>query len=183
MGIRLRRPFVRLKFFLMKSSSLLFWSWLTISVTAMAQPASSGNQSERMEALRIAFVTERLSLTPEESKAFWPMHEAFDAQMESKKEAMRARKEAFDAKTSTDAEFRELVQDLTDEQKALIDLQSQHVIEVADLLGAERALLLSDLKRELAHQVRERLNAPGRNGPRGPRQGQNLKHTRRARRH
>ena len=167
----------------MKFSSLLFWSWLTFSLSAVAQPASRGNHSERMESLRIAFITERLALTPEESKTFWPMHEAFDAQMESKKDAMRAQKDAFDAKTATDAEFRELVQDLTRQQKALIDLQSQHVFEVADLLGAERALLLSDLKRELAHQVRERMNAPGRNGPRGPRQGQNLKHARRARRH
>jgi len=165
----------------MKSSSLFFWSWLTFSLTAMAQPGSGGNQSERMEALRIAFMTERLSLTPEESKSFWPLHEAFEAQMEAQREAMNTQKDAFDATGASTAELRELVERVGQHRKDMLDLESAHLLEVADLLGAERALMLPDMRRELARTIRERMGGLGRKGPPGARQSQSPRSVRRQR--
>lgn len=165
----------------MKSFSLLALLCLSISSTVLAQPGPPRETSERMEALRIAFMTERLALTPDESKAFWPMHEAFEAQMEAQRDAMRTQKNNFNASNASDAELQKFVQDLAEQRKSMVDLESDHLLEVAELLGAERALKLPEMQRELARNIRERMGAPNRKGSPGPRQGQSPRSTRRPR--
>ena len=165
----------------MKSFSLLTLLCLSISSTVLAQPGPPRETSERMEALRIAFMTERLALTPEESQAFWPMHEAYEAQMEAQRESMRTQKDNFDASKASDAELQKFVEDLAEQRKSMVDLESEHLIAVADLLGAERALKLPEMQRELARNIRERMASPNRKGPPGPRQGQSPRSTRRLR--
>ncbi|MDG1675493.1 MAG: hypothetical protein P8H88_08615 [Flavobacteriales bacterium] len=162
----------------MRSFSLLTLLCLGLSSAVLAQPGPSRETSERMEALRIAFMTERLSLTPDESKAFWPMHEGFEAQMETQREAMRTLKDAFDAASASDAELQKFVHDLAEQRKSMVDLESEHVLAVAELLGAERALKLPEMKRELARNIRERMDATNRKGPPGPRQGHSPRSTR-----
>jgi len=57
-------------------------------------PPEQGPRSERMEALRIAFMTEELALTPEESATFWPMQHAFDAKLEALRESLKSHMDA-----------------------------------------------------------------------------------------
>jgi hypothetical protein len=165
----------------MKSFSLLALLCLSISSTVLAQPGPPRETSERMEALRIAFMTERLALTPDESKAFWPMHEAFEAQMEAQRDAMRTQKDNFDAASATNVELQKFVNGFAEQRKSMVDLESEHLLAVAELLGAERALKLPEMKRELARNIRERMDATNRKGSPGPRQGHSPRSTRRPR--
>lgn len=165
----------------MKSLSLLPVMCLGIFSTLWAQPGQPRGASQRMEALRIAFMTERLSLTPEESKLFWPLHEVFEAQMEAQREAMNDQKDAFDATKASTAEMRDLLESLAQQRKDMVDLESAYLLEVADLLGAERALMMPEMQRDLARSIRERMGASGRKGPPGPRQGQSQRPARRLR--
>jgi len=43
----------------------------TISLNAMAQ------KGERLEAMKIGFITERLNLSSDEAKVFWPVYNKF----------------------------------------------------------------------------------------------------------
>lgn len=164
----------------MKSLALLGTFCLCMVSTALSQPGSPRASSQRMESLRIAFMTERLSLTAEESKVFWPIQEAFETQMEAQRDALNAKKDAFDATEVSDAELRDFVDALAQQRKDMVDLESKYLLEVAAVLGADRALMLPDMQRELARRIRERMGA-GRKGPSGPRQGQSARPTRRNR--
>ena len=156
----------------MKSFSLLALLCLSISSTVLAQPGPPRETSERMEALRIAFITERLALTPDESKAFWPTHEAFEAQIESQRQSLKDLKSGFDAAGASRQDVEGMVKQMSQLRKNLIDLEAAHLMDVVDLLGAERALRLADLQRDLARRLRERAQGSGRPGGRpGPRQG------------
>ena len=65
-----------------------------------------------------------------------------------------------------------MVKQMSQLRKNLIDLEAAHLMDVVDLLGAERALRLADLQRDLARRLRERAQGSGRPGGRpGPRQG------------
>ena len=56
---------------------------LFISVSAFAQRGEKMN--ERIKAQKIAFITEKLSLTSEEAQEFWPIYN----EIEAKKETLR----------------------------------------------------------------------------------------------
>ncbi|MCU0451054.1 MAG: hypothetical protein MUC97_14640 [Bernardetiaceae bacterium] len=46
--------------------------------------------SERVEAVRVAFITERLELSPAQSQTFWPVYNAFAAESKVIKQELRA---------------------------------------------------------------------------------------------
>ena len=96
-------------------------------------------------------------------------------------QVLKAKKDAFDATKVSDAELRDFVEALAQQRKDMVDLESAYLLEVAGLLGAERALMLPEMQRELARSIRERIGASGRKGPPGPRQGQSQRPARRLR--
>jgi hypothetical protein len=67
----------------MKNTLIILLTTLTFS--AFAQPRNH----EKIESMRVAFITNRLSLTPEESQKFWPVYNAFKADMKTLRKNFR----------------------------------------------------------------------------------------------
>lgn len=51
--------------------------------------AQRGHFKEEMESFRIAYLTKKLSLTPEEAKVFWPVYEAFSKEIAALRQERR----------------------------------------------------------------------------------------------
>lgn len=62
----------------MKKILLIASFFLFNLLTLQAQP---GERSEKVESLRIAFITKQLQLTPDEAKGFWPVYNQYDKEM------------------------------------------------------------------------------------------------------
>lgn len=65
--------------------NLLFFFFTTITLSSFAQQKSN----EKIESMRVAFITNRLNLTPEESQKFWPVYNAFRADMKTLRKNFR----------------------------------------------------------------------------------------------
>ncbi len=74
-------------------------------------PAGRPERMEKLESMKIAFFTERLNLTPEEAKVFWPVYNAFQEDLEKLRKEHR--ESLMDAKDNmdklTDKDFERLV--------------------------------------------------------------------------
>jgi len=68
----------------MKNTILILLTLATFST--FAQPRNN----EKIEAMRVAFITNRLNFTPEESQKFWPVYNAFRADMKTLRKNFRA---------------------------------------------------------------------------------------------
>ena len=146
---------LRMKHFLLASLALILFAG-----PALSQRDTAPAESDRMKALRIAYMTEELALTPDESKAFWPLHDAFDAKVQEERAAMKALKDSFDATKATEAELKALLDQTNTRRLALMELESAHLLEVASVLGVERALKLTELKKDLARRIRGQMGKP-----------------------
>ena len=52
------------------------------TVTAQTpQDPDAAKQQEKLQSLYVAFITQKLELTPVEAQAFWPVHNAFDKEV------------------------------------------------------------------------------------------------------
>lgn len=128
-------------------------------LSAAAQPA--GNP--RVEALRIAFITERLELSPKESEAFWPAIRVHHRELES----LRKRIDTLldEAKTGvTEARAEEIFNALQGLQQAELDRRELLLKDAAAVVGYARALRLPAAEREfrmrVAEEIRDRRNGP-----------------------
>ncbi len=61
--------------------SILVLMLLTSTVVLKAQPGG-GDKKEKVEAIKVGYITKQLNLTPDEAKVFWPVYNQYDAEME-----------------------------------------------------------------------------------------------------
>ncbi len=57
---------------------------------------SQGNKKEKIEALRVAFITSTLQLTTEESQKFWPLFNEYQDQLKSARKEFKSQPSTFE---------------------------------------------------------------------------------------
>ena len=108
---------------------------LLISFSFYAQ----GPKKEKVKALKVAYLTNNLSLTTAEAEKFWPIYNAYDdKQFELRHEKMKMIKDKLDA---------ESVDDLTDKQASTMISQIE---SVEDDLYQNRKKFMTSLKTVLS---------------------------------
>lgn len=80
---------------------------LLIPFTGIAQQLSP-EQQEKYEALKVAFLTEELSLSSKEAQAFWPVYNEMDEKLteirQAKRKNVRTARKNFDSMSDTELE-------------------------------------------------------------------------------
>src|ERR1041385_3852112 len=69
-----------------------FWLALYSSLCMAQTPPQQESQRaipERVEAFKVGFLTQRLNLTPTEAKAFWPVYNEYEAELEKLRKTRR----------------------------------------------------------------------------------------------
>jgi hypothetical protein len=61
---------------------LLFLSLCCFGQVLIAQPPPGQKPPPNVEALKVAFLTRQLELSPDEAKKFWPVHDAYQDEIE-----------------------------------------------------------------------------------------------------
>jgi len=107
---------------------------------------------EKVEAMRIAFITNRLDLSPEEAKLFWPIYNNY------RHDLTTLRRNFFPMDDGTDPHL-DAERQLDFEQKKL-DLKKKYTVQFAQVIGKEKVNKLvsaeEDFKRLLMQTIRNR---------------------------
>jgi hypothetical protein len=122
---------------------------IVLSVSAFAQ------QGKRIEAMRIAFITQRLNLTSEEAQQFWPVFNQFSEKMQQ----IKGPKSDTALEDMSDADAEKMILSEFDKEAKELELKKEYyqklkkvlpVRKVAKLYRAER-----DFKNELVKYLKE----------------------------
>ncbi len=139
---------------------------MLVSITVSAQPEQGKpSKSDRIEALRIAFISERLNLTPAEAQNFWAVYNQYRADLES---IHRNFKPGEGGQLTADQQI-----DL--DQKKL-DLKKQFKSQFEGALGKDKMNHLYNLEgefRQKLKEVRDQRQGNKGSGPHGGQQGPN----------
>ncbi|MBS1582601.1 MAG: hypothetical protein JST66_10415 [Bacteroidetes bacterium] len=123
-------------------------------------PALSEERMQEIKTQKIAFITQRLALTPEEARTFWPVYDRYDQEIEAVRKEMRARnKEAREGTTLTEAEAARILDEGLAARQRELDIRKRYSGEFRKTIGAVKTLRLArserDFNRELFKRVRE----------------------------
>ncbi len=127
-------------------STVLFVALLTVTCTAFAghgyyRQNNGQNPGDKIEALRIAYITQQLNLTPEEAQKFWPVYNSY------KNDLQTMRKNFKGADLTAE-------QQLDLEQKKL-DLKKKYKPQFETALGTEKLNQLYNLERKFQEKLKE----------------------------
>jgi len=142
-----------------------------MSLTALAQPPKNGGQNrndrkEKLESMKVAFITQELDLTSQEAQQFWPVYNQFDDELDrlrkARRSAMLDAKENFDG--MSDADIARAIDGELSFQQQELDLRKKYVAEfkkvlpmkkVAELMRAEQRF-----KMKLLQEYQNRKGGP-----------------------
>ena len=154
---------------------IFHFSFLLLTATSYAQDSKhpqerqspDDSRHQRVEALKIGFITEKLNLTPEEAKAFWPVYNQYEKERgqlrKSKRENLSNAKMNFDEMSNAE------VEKVVDYEMALrqseLDLLKTYHAKFKEVLPIKKVARLykaqEDFKRELIGRIREKRGEEG----------------------
>lgn len=131
---------------------------ITGVIAQAPQGGGNPNKGEKVEALLIAWLTQRLNLTPDEAQKFWPIFNAYRAELKTLRQSMKLEE---GAEPSAD-------QMLEFEQKKL-DLKKKYKAQFEGAIGKSKVDILyraeEEFKQKLKEMREQRQQNRGQGGP------------------
>ena len=144
------------------------------SMVAVAQPEGRPGdfeeKREKIEAIKVAFVTEQIDLTVEESQSFWP---AYNEMSDKENDLRKAQRDAFgglkDFENASDKEVEKAIMELADLSVEIEELRKSYLPKFIDIIGAKKTAKLMKAEKEFGKRLMERMKGGDRRDREGPR--------------
>lgn len=134
-------------------TSILFI--LSFSLLTLAQ----GNR-DKIKALKIAFITEKLNLSEKEAQQFWPIYNSFEEDMSNlKRQAYNTRKEV-DLDAISDEDAVQLLKQIRTNENKKHALENDFIDRLSRVISAKKIILMhkieDDFKRKMFEEYKKR---------------------------
>lgn len=120
--------------------------------TLLAQP--KGERFEKIHAIKVAYITDKINLTPEQAERFWPVYNRYG-------DEMRAVRRAY--KEQQGNAMRSIDEDIEAQEK-ILNLRKKYKDEFLKVISAQQLSQLYDAEREfkkmLIQQLKQRRGNP-----------------------
>ncbi len=149
----------------MKNYLILFLLCCSTQLFAQHPPPPGDGQPrpprERVEAMKVGFITQRLNLSPEEAKVFWPVYNKYRDELENLRKSRRDN--LVDARTNIDDLSEKEVEKTVDSELIFrqneLDLLKKYHAQFKQVLPIKKVAMLyraeEDFKRELLDRIKE----------------------------
>ena len=141
----------------------LIFGLLLSTAAIMAQPqmgdrAELEKKKEKIEAIKVAYITAELELTVAESQAFWPVYN----ELQSKEHELREKQRSNFLSLKKDEEISEkeletMIYKMSDIHIAIEELRKSYLDDFIDVLGAKKTLQLMKAEKEFGRRMMERM--------------------------
>ncbi len=133
---------------------------MALLISTISQAQKPGK--ERIEAMKIGFITKRLSLTAEEAQRFWPVYNRFVDEQEKLRKSTKANliEELADPSALSNAEAEKALQEMLQFKSNEAELIRKYTNEFKKVISVQKVVMLFkaelEFKRELLKQLKER---------------------------
>ncbi|MDA7722794.1 hypothetical protein N8851_06905 [Schleiferiaceae bacterium] len=141
----------------------LIFGLLLSAAAVVAQPKMGDRtdlekKKEKIEAIKVAYLTEELELTVAESQAFWPVYN----ELQSKEHELREKQRSNFLSLKKDEEISEkeletMIYKMSDIHIAIEELRKSYLDDFIDVLGAKKTLQLMKAEKEFGRRMMERM--------------------------
>jgi hypothetical protein len=140
---------------------------MILSTTVFGQKNKENRKAhrEKIQAMKVGYITEKIDLTPKEAQEFWPTYNEFDAKMDETRKTMRKmhkKGEAIDDMTDDDVE--KMISDIDNMRQKELDLHNEYHLKFKAILPIKKVAKLykaeQGFKRELLKKLKVKKGGP-----------------------
>lgn len=139
---------------------------LALTGLIQAQTKPQGDP-QKVEALKISFITNKLDLTPEEAKLFWPIYNQYEDEKKAlRKTTFGEKEEMKNIDEMTDAEAQKLIDNQIAFKSKELDINKKYIAEFKKVLPIKKVAKLLMVEEHFKKMLLEKAKEQG--PPQGP---------------
>lgn len=119
------------------------------------------DRRERLETMKIGYITQQLDLTAEEAQKFWPVYNEYEAKMEEGREPRPAKSE----EEMSESEARQWIESSLKHETEMVEMRKAYVAKLLEVIPAVKVVRLFEaerkFRREVIDHVRKRMEEGG----------------------
>ena len=130
---------------------------LFATASLIAQPREG---KERLQSAKIAFITSKLDLSPNEAQVFWPVYNEYQEKERLVREEIRntvfmSREHDY---SLSDKEYEKLISDALATKQKQLDLESEYMNRLLTVISPRKVAILMKSEREFGMRLLRSLN-------------------------
>ena len=156
----------------------LIFGLLLSAVAVVAQPkigdrAELEKKKEKIEAIKVAYLTEELELTVAESQVVWPVDNELQNKEQELREQQRSSLKKLSGDEPSEKEIEKILYSFADTHIAIEELRKSYLEDFIDVIGAKKTAKLLRAEKEFGRRMIERMGSRDRSRDRGRGPGPN----------
>ena len=132
---------------------LLFFCVFTLGGSA----AFAQDRSENVEAAKVAYITDKIELTPEQAQKFWPVYNEYESK---RRELMRNYRGGYRRNLDevSEQEAKERIEEMFDTKEKELALEKEYVAKYQRIISTKQVIQLYRAEREFTKLLLKRLD-------------------------
>lgn len=123
-----------------------------LALPAMAQKGDKSDyDKEKLESAKVAFITQRLDLSPEQAEKFWPVYHQHNKQKRSLMKEIDGLAEKGEGMTNEEATG--LMERKFEIQQEILDLEKEFLKKIVKVISPVQAIKLDDVNKDFARHI------------------------------
>lgn len=134
---------------------LTYTCLLSIALGAGIQAQNDNHYRDQIEAMRIAFFTKEMKLSPAEAKVFWPVYQKFkeDEMKLRRMHPLHRKNKVEDLHALTEAQATALLVQISQFEKQMNELNAQYIPEFRKILSDKKIVLMYQAERNFRREL------------------------------
>ena len=128
--------------------------FLHIAGNAFAQRPNPTIDPEKLQAARIAFITSRIDLKPEQAERFWPIFNSYTEQREAVMKSIAELSKGIESVSEEDAKSR--VQKRLQLQQKMLEEEKNFSSSISKVISYKQLLMLNNIARDFNRHIYQR---------------------------
>lgn len=116
--------------------------------------------AEKIHTMKVSFLTEKLSLSAEEAEAFWPVYNAYEAEL---KATRPENEQKPDFANMSDIELDRFVQARFAQEQSKLNIKKKYYPKFVQVLSIQKVVLLyeseQNFRKQLLKKIKEKTNS------------------------
>ncbi|MCY7350728.1 MAG: Spy/CpxP family protein refolding chaperone [Cytophagaceae bacterium] len=134
---------------------LLFGLFLLLSQVVLAQ---NRNGMQRIQSAKIALITNRLNLSPEQSQQFWAVYNEYEDKKMELRKSIRALNAETDNLTTTDERILSSLKEMMNLRQREVDLDKDYMNRFLKVINVRQLAELYKTEQQFTRMLIEKLN-------------------------
>lgn len=130
---------------------------LTLFLISFWANAQNREAMKKIESARIALITERLGLSPNQAEKFWPVYREYNLQRRELRKEFRETRQGVDMKTLTEEQSKLLIQTALDIKQKELNLEKDYSHRMTEVITTQQLFKLKNAEKDFQQMILKRI--------------------------